>query len=228
MKRRAFITLLEARRRSGRLQRWHSKAKPRAASGYFRPDLRMIRIQTLHWSVPAGVGAAGLEHRPQRADRDALGHQPGRRNSQTRGGVGRARARCHPGPWCFDHRTVVAGDPYHPRGIPDGQRPGRRRLRRKPRATGWYATGFMVSEYGIAAKWLELLKEIAPKVTRVAVLRDAAVPTGPAQFGVIQVAAPSLRMVVSPVSVRDAPGIERAIAAFAPTGNGGLIVMGER
>ena len=84
----------------------------------------------------------------------------------------------------------------------------------------------MVSEYGIAAKWLELLKEIAPKVTRVAVLRDPAVPTGPAQFGVIQVAAPSLRMEVSPVSVRDAPGIERAIAAFAPTGNGGLIVMG--
>jgi putative ABC transport system substrate-binding protein len=91
---------------------------------------------------------------------------------------------------------------------------------------GGNATGFMVSEYGIAAKWLELLKEIAPKVTRVAVLRDPAVPTGPAQFGVIQVAAPSLRMEVSPVSVRDAPGIERAIAAFAPTGNGGLIVMG--
>jgi putative tryptophan/tyrosine transport system substrate-binding protein len=88
------------------------------------------------------------------------------------------------------------------------------------------ATGFMASEYGIAAKWLELLKEIAPKVARVAVLRDPAVPTGPAQFGIIQVAAPSLRMEVSPVSVRDAAGIERAIGAFAPAGNGGLIVSG--
>jgi putative ABC transport system substrate-binding protein len=91
---------------------------------------------------------------------------------------------------------------------------------------GGNATGFMASEYGIAAKWLELLKEIAPNVTRVAVLRDPAVPTGPAQFGIIQVAAPSLRMEVSPVSVRDAPGIERTIADFAPTSNGGLIVMG--
>jgi putative tryptophan/tyrosine transport system substrate-binding protein len=91
---------------------------------------------------------------------------------------------------------------------------------------GGNATGFMASEYGIAAKWLELLKEIAPSVARVVVLRDPAVPTGPAQFGIIQVAAPSLRMEVSPVSVRDAPGIERAIAAFAPAANGGLIVMG--
>jgi putative ABC transport system substrate-binding protein len=89
---------------------------------------------------------------------------------------------------------------------------------------GGNATGFIASEYGIAAKWL--VKEIAPTVTRVAVLRDPAVPTGPAQFGIIQVAAPSLRIEVSPVSIRDAPGIERAIAAFAPTANGGLIVSG--
>jgi putative ABC transport system substrate-binding protein len=91
---------------------------------------------------------------------------------------------------------------------------------------GGNATGFIASEYGIAAKWLELLKEIAPTVTQVAVLRDPAVPTGPAQFGIIQVAAPSLRIEVSPVSIRDAPGIEQAIAAFAPTANGGLIVSG--
>jgi putative tryptophan/tyrosine transport system substrate-binding protein len=91
---------------------------------------------------------------------------------------------------------------------------------------GGNATGFMVSEYGIAAKWLEVLRDIAPDVARVAVLRDPAVPTGPAQFGVIQVAAAALKIGVSPVSVRDATGIERAIAAFAPTSNGGLIVMG--
>jgi ABC-type uncharacterized transport system substrate-binding protein len=91
---------------------------------------------------------------------------------------------------------------------------------------GGNATGFMVSEYGIAAKWLELLKEIAPNVTRVAILRDPAIPTGPAQFGIIQVAAASLRVELTPVSVRDAPEIERAVAAFAPAGNGGLIVTG--
>jgi ABC-type uncharacterized transport system substrate-binding protein len=91
---------------------------------------------------------------------------------------------------------------------------------------GGNATGFMVNEYGIAAKWLELLKEIAPNVMRVAVLRDPAVPTGPAQFGIIQTAAPSLRVEVSPISLRDAPEIERAVAAFAPAGNSGLVVMG--
>jgi putative tryptophan/tyrosine transport system substrate-binding protein len=91
---------------------------------------------------------------------------------------------------------------------------------------GGNATGFMVSEYGIATKFLELLKEIAPNVTRVAILRDPAIPTGPAQFGIIQVAAASLRVELTPVSVRDAPEIERAVAAFAPAGNGGLIVTG--
>ncbi len=91
---------------------------------------------------------------------------------------------------------------------------------------GGNATGFMVSEYGIAAKWLELLKELTPNVTRLAVLRDPAIPTGSAQFGIIQVAATPLRVEVTSVSVRDAPEIERAVAAFAPAGNGGLIVMG--
>jgi putative ABC transport system substrate-binding protein len=89
---------------------------------------------------------------------------------------------------------------------------------------GGNATGFMAYEYSLSGKWLELLKQIAPGVTRVAVLRDAATPTGPAQFGVIQAAAPSLRIEVSPVNVRDAPEIERAVAAFARSSNGGLIL----
>ena len=80
---------------------------------------------------------------------------------------------------------------------------------------GGNATGFMTFEYGMGGKWLELLKEIAPSVTRVAVLRDPATPTGPAQFGVIQAVAPSLGVEVSPINVRDAPEIERAVAAFA-------------
>jgi putative tryptophan/tyrosine transport system substrate-binding protein len=89
---------------------------------------------------------------------------------------------------------------------------------------GGNATGFMTFEYGISGKWLELLKEIAPGVTRVAVLRDPAIPTGVAQFGVIQAVAPSLRVEVSPVNVRDAGEIESAVTAFARFGNGGMIV----
>ena len=89
---------------------------------------------------------------------------------------------------------------------------------------GGNATGFMQFEYNLCAKWLELLKEIAPGVTRVAVLRDPATPTGIGQFAVIQSAAPSLGVEVIPINVRDAPEVERAVTAFARTGNGGLIV----
>ena len=80
---------------------------------------------------------------------------------------------------------------------------------------GGNATGFMLFEYSMSAKWLELLKEIAPSVTRVAVLRDPTIPAGIGQFGVIQAVAPSLRVEVSPVNMRDAGEIERAIVAFA-------------
>jgi putative ABC transport system substrate-binding protein len=89
---------------------------------------------------------------------------------------------------------------------------------------GGNATGFMDWEYGIAVKWPELLKQIAPSVTRVAVLRDPTIPTGPAQFGVIQAVAPSLGMDVVPINIRDVPEIERALAAFARSSNGSLIV----
>jgi ABC-type uncharacterized transport system substrate-binding protein len=89
---------------------------------------------------------------------------------------------------------------------------------------GGNATGFMNFEYSIGGKWLELLKEIAPGVTRVAVLRYAATPSGVGQFGIIQSVAPSLRMEVTLVNMRDAPEIERAVAVFARAPNGGLIV----
>ncbi len=91
---------------------------------------------------------------------------------------------------------------------------------------GGNVTGFMNYEYSISGKWLELLKAIAPGVTRVAVLRDPAIASGPALFGIIQAVAPSLRVEVSPVNVRDAGEIERAIKAFASSLNGGLIVTG--
>jgi putative ABC transport system substrate-binding protein len=91
---------------------------------------------------------------------------------------------------------------------------------------GGNITGFMLFEYSLAGKWLELLKQIAPGVTRAAILRDSVNPAGSAQFGAIQAVAPSLGMEVSPVNVRDTSEIERAIAAFARSANGGLIVTG--
>jgi len=89
---------------------------------------------------------------------------------------------------------------------------------------GGNATGFTSTEYGMSAKWLELLKEIAPRVARAAVLRDPAIAQGIGQFAVMQSAAPPLGVELSPVSVRDAPEIERAIAQFARSSNGGMVV----
>jgi ABC-type uncharacterized transport system substrate-binding protein len=88
---------------------------------------------------------------------------------------------------------------------------------------GGNATGFMLFEYSLSAKWLELLKQVAPSVKRAAVLRDPANPSGSAQFGVIQAVSRLLGVEVSPVNDGDAGEIERAIAAFARSPNGGLI-----
>jgi putative ABC transport system substrate-binding protein len=89
---------------------------------------------------------------------------------------------------------------------------------------GGNVTGFMQFEYSLSAKWLELLKQIAPGVTRAAVLRDAALTSGTGQFAVIQSVASSVGVEVSPVNVHDAGEIERAVAAFARSPNGGLVV----
>src|SRR5262245_23695036 len=88
---------------------------------------------------------------------------------------------------------------------------------------GGNVTGFMNYEYSLSAKWLELLKEIAPNITRVAVLRDPTFGSSTSQFAVIQAAAPSFRTETIPVNVRDAGEIERAVAAFAHRPNGCLI-----
>src|SRR5215471_2880298 len=88
---------------------------------------------------------------------------------------------------------------------------------------GGNTTGFTLSEYGLSAKWLELLKQIAPNVTRAAVLRDP-VAVGIGQFAAIQAVAPSLQVELSPIDARDAAEIERAVTAFARRPNGGLIV----
>jgi putative ABC transport system substrate-binding protein len=91
---------------------------------------------------------------------------------------------------------------------------------------GGNATGFILFEYGLSGKWLELLKQIISGLTRVAVIRDPAITAGIGQFGAIQAVAPSLGVEVSPVNVRDAGEIERAVTAFARSANGGLIVTG--
>jgi putative ABC transport system substrate-binding protein len=89
---------------------------------------------------------------------------------------------------------------------------------------GGNATGFMMFEYSLCAKWPELLKEIAPSVTRAAVLRDPAVVAGIGQFAIIQSVAPSVGVEVSPINLSDATEIESAVAAFARSTNGGLIL----
>ena len=89
---------------------------------------------------------------------------------------------------------------------------------------GGNATGFLLFEFSLNAKWMELLKEIAPGVTRAAVLRDPTTTVGVGQFAVIQSVAPSLDVEVSPINLRDAGEIERGVSAFARSGNGGLIV----
>jgi ABC-type uncharacterized transport system substrate-binding protein len=91
---------------------------------------------------------------------------------------------------------------------------------------GGNATGFLLFEYGISGKWLELLKQIAPGVTRVAVIRDPSIAAGPGQLGAIQSVAPSFGVELSPINVRDAAEIERAVTAFARSSNGGLILTG--
>jgi putative ABC transport system substrate-binding protein len=91
---------------------------------------------------------------------------------------------------------------------------------------GGNATGFTNMEYGMSGKYLELLKEIAPRIARAAVLRDPTIPQGIGQFSAIQAVAPSLGVELRPIDVHDAPEIARAVETFAHAANGGLIVTG--
>ena len=108
----------------------------------------------------------------------------------------------------------VAGDPVGAGFVDSLARPGGN------------ITGFMTFEFGMAGKWLELLKQIAPNTTRAAILRDASLGGGTSMFAAIQAVAPSLRVEVNPLNTRDAEEIERTVAAFARIPNSGLIVTG--
>ena len=177
-----------------------------------------------HRGVPAGAAAIGLDRRPQRADRHPLGR---RRCQLTRKYAAElvalapdvilAPGSTTVGPLLQATRTVpivfaTVLDPVGAGFVDSLARPGGN------------ATGFIAFEYSMSGKWLELLKQIAPSVTRVAVLRDPATAAGIGQFAAIQSVAPSLGVEVSPINVRDAGEIERAVAAFARAPNGGLIV----
>ncbi len=107
---------------------------------------------------------------------------------------------------------VIVPDPVGAGFVSSLSRPGRN------------ATGFMMFEYSLCGKWPELLKEIAPGITRVAVLRDAAIAAGIGQFAVIQAVAPSVGVDVSPIDAGDVAEFEHALEAFASSGNGALIV----
>ena len=91
---------------------------------------------------------------------------------------------------------------------------------------GGNATGFLLFDYALSGKWVELLKQLAPTVTRVAVLRDPGLPAGIGQFAVIQAAAPATGMDVSAINLRDARQIEQDITRFASSSNGGLVLTG--
>src|SRR5262249_49800192 len=91
---------------------------------------------------------------------------------------------------------------------------------------GGNATGFSQFEFGIGAKWLELLKEIVPNVKRAGVIRDPAITSGPGPFGAVQSVSPFFRLEITPLNVRDAGEIERVIVSFSHRENGGLVITG--
>src|SRR5262249_38145601 len=172
---------------------------------------------------PFPIGASNKTHGDNAPVRctSLFGGRP-RAHSQIRSGIGCTRARRHPGCYQCSHGAAAAGDAYRADCVRAVRRTGWRRLRRNRRN----ATGFMLFEYGIGAKWLELLRAIAPGVKRVGFLQSLGIAAGPGLFGAMQALAPSLGVEVRPINVRDAGEIERAMTALARPANGGLIVAG--
>src|SRR5262249_33354874 len=114
-----------------------------------------------------------------------------------------------------------------PNGVGNRTGSGGRRLGGKLGKTGGNATGFTSFEFEMGGKWLEVLKEIAPQVTRAAVLRDPIITAGIGYLAAIHALAPSIGVQVAPIDVRHSSDIERAVATFARTSNGGLIVTAD-
>jgi putative tryptophan/tyrosine transport system substrate-binding protein len=152
--------------------------------------------------------------------RHPSGRRRYRRHPQVRGGISSAHARCNRNHWGSGHGGVdtvpivftIVPDPVASGFVASLSRPGGN------------ATGFLQFEYRLSSKWLELLKQIAPNVTRAAVLRDSAAAGGIGQFASIQSAAPSLGVEVTPVDVENGDEIERDVTEFARSSNSGLVV----
>ena len=196
-----------AMRRIGVLRRTRSERSGR------RPASRHSCRNLQNWAGPRGATCGSI----------IAGAWPMPTTSQIRGGIGRARAGRHPGHWHLDHGAVVAGDAHRTDRVLERRRPGRRRLRGQPRATGRQHDRLHAVRIRFEWEMVRVLKQIAPDVRRAAVLRDPAVTAGIGQFAVIQSVARSVGVDVSPVSVRDAGEIERAVTAFARFPHGGLV-----
>ena len=217
MKRREFITLLGGAAARGRSRRARSSASgcgasacwsrpSRGRSGGDRPASRHSCKGCSNWAGPTaatcGSTIAGARAMPTTSANTRRNWSRSRRTSSWPLAPRPWRRCCRRPAPCRSCSCSVA-DPVGAGFVDSLARPGGN------------ATGFMQFEYGMSGKWLELLKEIAPGVTRAAVLRDPAITAGIGQFAAIQSVAPSLGVEVSPVNVRDAGEIERAVAAFA-------------
>ena len=230
MRRREFIAVLggaAARGRSRRVRSRRARAAHRRAdacsrgrSGGSGPHRGVPAGARSNWAGPTAATCAS-RHRWATANAD--------RHSQTCGGIGRARAGRHPGEWQRGRGAAAAR-----RRAPCRSCSRSSPIRSAPASsTAWRGRAatppdLSLFEYGISGKWLELLKEIAPGVTRVAVLRDAGLSVGAGQFGAMQSVAPSFGVELRPIDVRDAPrSSARSRPSRAPP-NGGLIVTAKR
>jgi putative tryptophan/tyrosine transport system substrate-binding protein len=226
MRRRQFITLLggaaawplAARAQQGKRMRRVGALMPYAANdphAQARNAAFLQGLQQLGWTVGTNVQidyrwSAGNEDDTRKYAAELIALAPDVIFASGSAAVGPLRRATRTVPIVF----AVTPDPVGAGFVDSLARPGGN------------TTGFTPYEYGIGAKWLELLKQIAPSVTRVAVVRDPAITAGIGLWGAIQSVSPSFGVELRPVDVRDAGEIDRAVAAFARSPNGGLIVTG--